>query len=187
MADHNNSKTINLIELVSNVLFRFNEFTENHLEEKRPPYYLLMVYMLGLVNMFFMIDMYDILGIDTFSGNRLYIFIGTLVLGLLIGVIVLIFNGIILHILVKMNGGKGGLKQSTNLALYAGLPAYLVLIPFVILRFVEDGWVSDSLEITSWQVVLRILLIEISSIYSLVLCYKGCLASEPFGHNWTKS
>jgi Flp pilus assembly protein TadD len=106
-------------------------------------------------------------------GNRLYVFLGALVIGLLIGFIDMIFNGLTIHIFAKLAGGVGKIRESFNLALYAGIPVYLLILLYFLLRYLVDGWSANYADIGIGFTFIKFILFELVLIYSIVLCYKG--------------
>ncbi len=156
-----------LQKLLKRYVSRHEDLFTSELENTKPAIYHILIWILGVG---FFIDRMSV-----YAVSWVELWIGAIVFGWVFGFIMYYLFGSLIHLIVRIAGGKKGIQTSRNIYLYGFLPLAVTLLLIYIFDTIFygqqyfSGAISGSVEQTS------MILVILASFYSIFLTYKGVL------------
>lgn len=168
------NKKMKFVEFISKWVKNPVDFNKKYAKDEYPPYLLFTAWILGIAHL---LNVYRI----SLVGNPLMaevndwwvIWPTVLIMGFFWGLFLYYLVGFVLHLLIKLSGGKTNYKMSCNILLYSNVYLFGALILDNVLKTIIFGNGYFYGEISSLITFLLFLFVFVAVIYSLVKMYSS--------------
>jgi len=148
------------------------EFFKQHINKKRTPFLLLMIWLMGSVQVFNIIDGATFLKGGGVASWGLAWFM-VVIFSIFYGYIFYVVIGALYYLGARLAGGKKDWLISRNIVLYAGLPLYLTVFAAKIIETFAYGSDYFVAPIHNSVDIAFVFLTFTAAIYSVILAYKA--------------
>lgn len=163
---------MNFIIFLKNYFTKYSVFIEKYFHNKRPPYFIFVLWLLGAYHVTYLTELNNYLYGGAIS-SWVTVWLMWLFLSMPIGYISYVILGFIYHLAIRISGGAKDTLVSRNIILYAGIPIYVLALLIKMLEafkygnryFFEEPNISLS--------ILFLILMFIVSVYAVILSFKG--------------